>query len=107
MNDLISRQAVIESIKNLYPDMPVMNIMGARRKWLEKYAPYFECEKAVEHLPPVTQKQKTGHWIDEGIYADGCNAHAYRCSECGEHIIGYELGDFCKFCGADMRESEG
>ena len=52
------RQAVLASIKNLYPDMPVVDIFGARRKWLEKYAPYFECENAVEQLPPVTPQPK-------------------------------------------------
>jgi len=56
--DCISRQAVLESIKNLYPDMPVIDIMDARRKWLKKYAPYFECENAVKHLPSVTPKQE-------------------------------------------------
>ena len=62
--DAISRQAVLVSIKNLYPDMPIVDIFGARRKWLEKYAPYFECENAVEQLPSVKpQEQKTGHWI--------------------------------------------
>ena len=51
--DTISRKTALESIRNLYPDIPVMDIMGARRKWLEKYAPYFECENVIEHLPPV------------------------------------------------------
>ena len=58
-DDLISRQAALASIKNLYPDMPIVDIFGARRKWLEKYAPYFECENAVEQLPPVKQEPKT------------------------------------------------
>lgn len=56
--DAISRQAVLASIKNLYPDMPIVDIFGARRKWLEKYAPYFECENAVEQLPPVRPQQE-------------------------------------------------
>ena len=55
--DAISRRAVLAGIKNLYPDMPIVNIMDARRKWLEKYAPYFECEKVVEHLPSVTPSE--------------------------------------------------
>ena len=54
--DLISRQAALVSIKNLYPDMPVIDIMSSRRKWLEKYAPYFECENAIEQLPPVNSQ---------------------------------------------------
>ena len=58
--DAVSRQAALVSIKNLYPDMPIVNIMGARQKWLEKYAPYFECENVIEHLPPVTPKKMEG-----------------------------------------------
>lgn len=53
-DDCISRQAALEIIKNLYPDMPVMDIMGARRKWRKKYAPYIACENAIEQLPSVT-----------------------------------------------------
>ena len=55
--DAISRQAALVSIKNLYPDMPVVDIMNARRKWLEKYAPYFECENAIEQLPSVNPQE--------------------------------------------------
>ena len=48
-------------------------------------------------------KRKRGHWIDEGVYADGHNIHAYRCSECGGHILEYDADPFCRWCGADMR----
>jgi len=58
--------------------------------------------------PPVTPQPKIGHWIDEGIYADGQNYHAFRCSECEWHYIGNksELVDFkyCPFCRAKMQE---
>lgn len=93
-DDAISRQAVLESIKNLYPDMPVMDIMGARRKWLEKYAPYFECENAVEHLPPVNPRPKTGYWIQE--------PYGFKCSKC--LIIHSHTSIFCPSCGAKMVE---
>lgn len=108
--DAISRQAVLESIKNLYPDMPVMDIMGARRKWLEKYAPYFECENAVEHLPSVTPKQRTGHWI----LRDDINGQ-YQCDKCGMFSglskfdveeEGWKLSNFCSNCGAKMVEPQ-
>jgi hypothetical protein len=70
-NDVfISRQTVLESIKNLYPDMPIMDIMGARRKWLKKYAPYFECENAVEQLPSVTPMQKSCDDVLDKIKAE-------------------------------------
>lgn len=91
--DLISRVDALASIKILYPDMPIVDILGARRKWLEKYAPYFECENAIEQLPSV--KPKTGHWI---VIGD----RYIKCSECG-HITKTESPDiynFCMVCGA-------
>ena len=63
-------------------------------------------DKRIKTLPSVTPKQRVGRWIDEGYYADGSNATAYRCSECGEHIIEYEPDRYCKFCGAKMEEQE-
>ena len=57
----------------------------------------------LKAMPPVTPKPKIGHWIDEGFYAEGHSEHAYRCSECDEHYIGY-VGEFkhCPNCGARM-----
>lgn len=60
----------------------------------------------TESAQSVTPKQRTGHWIDEGYYADGSNATEYRCSECGEHIIEYEPDRYCRFCGAKMEEGD-
>lgn len=51
-------------------------------------------------------ERKKGKWIDEGFYADGHGAHAFRCPECGGHIIEYDADPFCKWCGADMRGDE-
>lgn len=98
--DAISRQAALESIKNLYPDMPIVNIFNAKRKWLEKYAPYFECENAIEQLPSVTSQQKMGRWKPyDGSW--------YECSECGaiREAVGY-FENFCPNCGAKMQEVE-
>lgn len=54
--DCISRADAIAAIKNLYPDMPVMDIMNARRKWQKKYSQYIECEKEIEKLSSVQPK---------------------------------------------------
>lgn len=79
--DAVSRQAVLEGIRNLYPDIPIVDFMSARRKWLEKYAPYFECEKVVEQLPPVNPQPKIGHW--EWVrYDSNPNIGNWHCSEC-------------------------
>lgn len=97
--DCISRKDALANIKNLYPDIPIVNIMGARQKWLEKYAPYFECENAIERLPSVHPKAKTGHWIKKSQYGND------YCSECGYELLMYGKPKFCPDCGAKM-ESE-
>ena len=63
-----------------------------RKRWLE----------SVE-LTSAQPEQRKGEWIDEGFYADGHGAHAFRCSECGGHIIECDADPFCRWCGADMR----
>jgi len=57
----------------------------------------------LEQQPPVTPQKKIGKWIDDGFYAEGHSEHAYRCSECGEHYIGY-VGEFnyCPNCKVRM-----
>jgi hypothetical protein len=68
--------------------------------------PYVPISK-IENAPPVTP-QKYGRWIDEGWYAEGHSEHAYRCSECDKHYIGY-IGEhkYCPNCGAKMKSYEG
>ena len=85
-SDAISRQGLLDTIDRFCD-------LGKR-----------QLKEIVRDLPPVTPKQRVGRWIDEGYYADGSNATAYRCSECGEHIIEYEPDRYCKFCGAKMEE---
>lgn len=46
---------------------------------------------------PVTPKPKTGHWIDK-------DEKSAVCSCCNKNNILY--GDFCKWCGAKMVESQ-
>lgn len=62
-----------------------------------------EVRDRLQALPSAQPEQRKGEWIDEGFYADGHGAHAFRCSECGGHIIEYDADPFCKWCGADMR----
>lgn len=110
--DAISRQAALESIKNLYPDMPVVDIMGSRRKWLDKYAPYFECENAVEQLPLVNPQPRTGHWIrwyeqkETEWYID--NIPHCKCSECDKEYDSHssQFIKYCSECGAKMIEPQ-
>jgi len=49
---------------------------------------------------------KQGEWIDEGRYDDFFPHHAWRCSECGEHVIEIDIPwyKYCPSCGAKMDE---
>lgn len=115
MDDLISRQAAIEAIRNLYPDIPKINVCNSLNRWYEKNKQYIECEDAINKLPSVQPERKKGKWIitDRDIINRvwHCN-----CSECGEDpqrfISGTEdwwinkLPNFCPNCGADMKEEK-
>ena len=70
-------------------------------------APYVDAGISIAigkvcDAPTIDPERKMGKWIDEGFYADGHGAHAFRCSECGGHIIEYDTDPFCRWCGADM-----
>ena len=65
-------------------------------------------KRDFENLPPVTPKQRTGHWHITDAYP-----HNVYCSECHKrfaqtHWAVWEDGslprNFCPNCGADMRE---
>ena len=99
MSDLIERQAAIDALRREYntddSDYPTEYQLGLSAG-----------RRIIDALPSaqfIEPERKKGKWIDEGFYADGHGAHAFRCSECGGHIIEYDTDPFCKWCGADMR----
>ena len=65
--------------------------------------------KNIDALPPVTPKQRTGHWIFEEGDGKTC-FDGYVCSACNKsfhtHVPYFAEYEFCPHCGADMRESE-
>lgn len=73
------------------------------------------CLVEIELVPSADRPQ--GEWIDEADKYDASfGIHDYRCSNCNsyadEYIGGHEWytagkPNFCPYCGADMRESEG
>ena len=63
-------------------------------------------EEAIRDAPTIDAVPVVhGRWIDEGQYADYHPHHAWRCSECGEHVIEIDTPwyKYCPNCGADMR----
>ena len=87
--DCISRQAVHDLIAELLSDY----LHDEDREKIE------ELDVKIEDLPPVTPKEKTGHWIFDEIL----DRH-YYCSECKS--MGVDYWDYCPECGAKMVESQ-
>ncbi len=54
--DVISRRDSIASIKALYPDMPIVDILDSRKRWAERHSQYIDCEKVLAQLPPFSRK---------------------------------------------------
>lgn len=60
-----------------------------------------QVRKIVEEMPPVTPKQKMGHWVKISP------APIYECSECGQDVLTSDIDAYryCHGCGAKMGES--
>lgn len=58
---------------------------------------------AIKNLPSVTPQPKMGQWkrINKEKYVQHAMSY-YRCSECGEEIIGKH--NYCPMCGCKMQE---
>lgn len=104
MDDLISRQAALD----IFDDYNVAVENGQ----LEAYS---RDRKRLCDLPPVTPKQRTGHWYPVGMVeavggesAQWGSAIAYhRCSECDEQALRDDfeqevLSKWCPHCGVRM-----
>lgn len=57
----------------------------------------------VRNFPPVTLKQKIGHWIPMGL-VDANGNRNYECSEChhGDTHAKTQIVPYCWYCGAKM-----
>jgi len=96
--DAISRQAVLDGIDNY---IEKAQSTGAKDDFIS-----FE-ELVVKALPPVTPKQKMGHWIKVVTETDsfGNETYRYECSECGFFAF-FGTERYCPYCGAKMEVSE-
>ena len=96
MSDLISRQAVIDTIETDC-SWDIFNEWGSR-------TPTGECIiNAIKSVPSVEPERKPGKWI-EGKKTTGYIK--WNCSECGLLVRNPQKPwyEYCPKCGADMRE---
>ena len=80
--DAISRQAVLDAVKNNYRMAAI---------------------DSIEKLPPVTPKPRTGKWND--YYTSQKGNDVFNCKLCGATFIvtqGKDDMNFCPNCGAKM-----
>lgn len=103
--DTISRKAALETIKNLYPDMPVMDIMDARWKWRKKYAPYIECENAIEQLPPVNPIKTVTNAKEAEEYKIRPSEDKKSCDNCKHNADSWDSDACDGCCGANSKWS--
>lgn len=99
MNDLISRQAAIEIIQNLYPGIPRIPLL--RKNWEERYEPYIRTEKAIRDLPTAQKQGKWNKYPGEVVSPDGLWGEVlYECPYCGwaKHVP----TNYCPQCGAKL-----
>lgn len=106
MNDLISRQAAIDTLndgaellKRVLDDADIVGLERAKYEWglglIESYI------SDMKELPSAeSEKTKEGEWI---AFYPRITPYEYRCSVCGAvHRARY---DYCPTCGSDMKES--
>ena len=90
-NDLISRQAAIDFIKeHSYP-------VRYDETSIEQGMTLTGIEQALNEVPTIQLQQKTGYWFDVGSLS--C-----RCSECGGKSN--RESRYCPNCGAKMETEE-
>lgn len=100
MNDLISRQAVLEVIRKSHCE-----------EWVKA-----EIGSPIETLPSVNlQEPKTGHWESTELFYEGESRGAIiKCIECGNEFKVspkvferlYDNERFCNHCGCRMVEPQ-
>lgn len=101
-DDCVSRQAVLDGLASIAK----VKARSDAQKSLMGRIMFF-----VEQLPPVTPKEKTGHWIKYSI--PRCGEQHYQCTSCGYYINFGQWGEvytkqfkYCPSCSAKMIEPQ-
>lgn len=116
MDDLISRQAAIDTLESGKDKTAKGNIGGFYNAIIQndidklRNLPSAQPERIRGYWKPYTMSEVTGY--DPRLSMMGDPVFCYCCSACGRDAClgedGQELlTDFCPYCGADMREQEG
>ena len=108
-DDCISRQAAIDAFERFIHELGIED---------EPYN-YGEMALSVQNVPPVTPKEKTGHWIVDWSATSRLNRdrsltyeYHVHCDSCGYRWDyttdkkGSLVSNYCPNCGARMVESE-
>lgn len=86
MDDLISRQAAIDALK----EKVFRNLTDE----------FYGAMQVLDELPSTESERKTGEWVSNH---DG----SWNCSECGLRVLVYAKGNYCPNCGARMVKEDG
>ena len=86
MSDWIDRQAAIVRTSKVIKDDGIAH----------------DVKEALKGLPSVQPERKKGEWITLWDVADPNTSTSAKCSICGR-TVWRPAGDFCRWCGADMR----
>jgi len=111
MNDLISRQAVIDAIENTdwyHQNKNKDMVHGANSSEHQAWYKAEDVYKALKNVPSAQPEQKKGKWIEDRLISTGGGTYGVRrCSECEAYYqdVGYGW-NYCPNCGARM-EVEG
>ena len=125
-DDAISRKQAIKTIEKfcspecvqvcVLTELPSVNPQEPSRD-MKEIAEIMKCDADAETKcrmisniltakPHYFEEPKTGHWerISNDITLIQHDAAYYKCSECGEKVIGKH--NYCQFCGAKMVEPQ-
>lgn len=96
MSDLIDRQAALDAIRNLYPDMPKIKFMDNVSNWQKKNEKYIECENAIFALPSAQDviRCKNCKWYDPTHPYGTVIPDAFHCKVNDRF---YEVSHFCGY----------
>ena len=98
MSDLISRSALIRTIKCRKDVHKVEYAHDKRESDFIRCCECSEIERLVNEAPTVEAKPVVhGEWLE----VNGCLSWFYQCSVCDEY--NECKTNFCKHCGADMQ----